>query len=100
MAAEAGSHLQNASVPARDLPDGLHKIPYGQDLHTVAACPVPSRLDDHIRQLCIKVVRARDVDLEPAISELKAALRQHTQTLRKMAAEKLVTSGSQPPDLE
>lgn len=62
----------------------------------VALYPVPSHLDNHIRQLCIKVVRANDDDLEPAVSELKAALREHNDTLRKFAAAKLVISGSQP----
>jgi len=51
---------------------------------------VPSRrLDDHIRELCGKVIASRTTDYKPAIEELKAALREHTRRLRKLAAEQM-----------
>jgi hypothetical protein len=37
------------------------------------------------------VIAAKDTELEPALSELKAALRQHTECLRKLAAAELIT---------
>ena len=46
-----------------------------------------SRLDDRIRQLCARVVTSGEEDLGPAISELKAALREHNRRLRKLAAD-------------
>jgi len=51
---------------------------------------MPSRrLDDRIRELCAKVVAATEEEVEPAISELQAALREHTSRLRKLAVTKL-----------
>jgi hypothetical protein len=48
-----------------------------------------SHLDDRIRQLCARVVAAGEEDLGPAISDLKSALREHNDRLRKMAASTL-----------
>ena len=51
---------------------------------------MPSRrLEDRIRQLCAKAVAAAESDLEPVITELKLALHEHTERLRKLAALKL-----------
>jgi hypothetical protein len=51
---------------------------------------MPSRrLEDRIRQLCAKAVAAAESDLEPVITELKVALHEHTERLRKLAALKL-----------
>jgi hypothetical protein len=47
------------------------------------------RLDDRIRQLCAQVVASNDHDLGPCISELKAALREHNERLRKLAVAQL-----------
>jgi hypothetical protein len=51
------------------------------------------RLDDRIRELCSKVAAARETEpasaLRPVLSELKSALRQHTEQFRKLAAPKL-----------
>jgi hypothetical protein len=52
----------------------------------------PRRLDDRIRELCAKVVAAQETDLEPSISELKAALREHAARLRKLVARKFADS--------
>ena len=53
---------------------------------------VPTRrLEDRIRQLCADAVAASASasDLEPVITELKVALHEHTERLRKLAASKL-----------
>jgi hypothetical protein len=49
----------------------------------------PSPLNERIRELCTKVIAANDADLEVAIAQLNNALREHSQKLREMAAEKL-----------
>ncbi len=56
------------------------------------------RLEDRIRELCRITLAASEDELEPIILELKAALHEHSQRLRKMAAIKLVGSndGIQP----
>ncbi len=60
------------------------------DQNPVALYRVPSRrIDDRIRDLCAKVASSEGNDYEPTLSELKAALREHTGRLRKMAAESL-----------
>ena len=48
-----------------------------------------SRLDDRIRDLCVKAVTASDSELDAIFSELNKALREHNERLRKLAAEKL-----------
>ena len=51
---------------------------------------MPSRrLEDRIRELCSIVVTAREAELEPAFSELKSALQEHTLRLRQMVADNL-----------
>jgi hypothetical protein len=52
------------------------------------------RQDEHIRKLCAKVIAANDAELEPAIAELNNALREHSQKLRELAAEKLSPKSS------
>jgi len=56
---------------------------------------VPTRpLDDaYIRELCAKVVDAKDAELDDAINQLNQALHEHSLQLRKLAVEKL----SAPP---
>jgi hypothetical protein len=49
------------------------------------------RLEDRIRTLCADVVAAEGDHLEPSLSELKAALHEHTERLRKVAAAKLAS---------
>jgi hypothetical protein len=48
------------------------------------------RLEDRIRVLCARTVSAPEAELAPIIAELKAALHEHTQRLRKLAAAKLL----------
>jgi hypothetical protein len=56
------------------------------------------RLSDRIRKLCSDIVAARDEDVEPSLTELKSALREHTARLRKMAATKLADANLQPEE--
>jgi hypothetical protein len=53
---------------------------------------MPSRrLEDRIRELCLKCVEAKDpAELESAVERLKAALHQHTSRLRELAVRKLI----------
>ena len=49
------------------------------------------RLEDRIRELCAQTIVARGAnELEPIFSELKSALHEHTERLRKNAVLKLV----------
>lgn len=61
---------------------------------------MPSRrLDDRIRELCRKALTAQEYELEAIFSELKSALREHTERLRKLLTIKLVNkTDTQPPD--
>ena len=45
-----------------------------------------NRLDDRIRELCAKVVASSDHELGSSIAQLKAALREHDERLRKLAS--------------
>jgi hypothetical protein len=47
------------------------------------------RLDDRVRQLCAKVVASSDHEIGSSIAELKAALREHNERLRKLAFDQL-----------
>jgi hypothetical protein len=48
-----------------------------------------NRLDDRIRQLCAKVVASSNDELGSSIAELKAALREHSERLRKLDFDQL-----------
>jgi hypothetical protein len=49
------------------------------------------RLEDRIRELCAKTLIAQGAaQLEPILSELNSALREHMERLRKTAGLKLV----------
>lgn len=50
------------------------------------------RLEDRIRKLCaLAVVTRHDDERELLLTELKAALREHAERLKKTAVQKLVT---------
>jgi hypothetical protein len=52
---------------------------------------MPSRrLEDRIRELCAKLIKAEDQDFESASAELKGALHEHTERLRKVVAQNLL----------
>jgi hypothetical protein len=53
---------------------------------------VPTQsFEDRICELCQRVIAATDDELEPAISELRAALQEHITRLRQLVAETLFT---------
>jgi len=47
------------------------------------------RLEDRIRELCAQALTAQAPELDPILSALQSALREHNQRLRKLAAAKL-----------
>jgi hypothetical protein len=47
------------------------------------------QLKDRIRELCAKAVSATGAELDATLAELQKALHQHTEELRKQAADKL-----------
>ncbi len=49
---------------------------------------IPS-LEDRIRELCSRALAAEEPELEPILSELRAALREHARLVRQMAAQAL-----------
>ena len=55
---------------------------------------MPSRrIDDRIRGLCARAAVAPDSQVEDVLWELRKALAEHNQRLRKLAAEILVGDG-------
>jgi hypothetical protein len=58
-------------------------------------------LDDRIRELCGKIAAAREAEVEsarrPVFFELKFALHQHAEQLRRLAAGVLPRAGSEQP---
>ena len=59
---------------------------------------VARRLEDRIRSLCAKAVAAGSGELNPILSDWKAALHVHTQRLRTMAASTLRPPREFPPE--
>lgn len=51
--------------------------------------PSPSLLQERIRELCAKALRASDPECEEVLRELRKLLHEHSDTLRKLAADKL-----------
>ena len=47
------------------------------------------RLDDRIRELCRHVVEANDDEFTNVLSELRCAMHEHIERLRKMAIQQL-----------
>src|SRR5215469_5333912 len=43
-----------------------------------------------IRELCARAIMAKDSEIEPVITELQAALREHALMVRNMAAKSLL----------
>ena len=52
------------------------------------------RLDSRIRKLCSQALNAEEPELGMILEELRAALHEHSEELRKLAAAKLVRSKS------
>jgi hypothetical protein len=78
--------VMNSQASKRSFP-GTYAIPCMAV--ALARCHYPRVLsgptDDRIRELCAKVLVARDGEVEQLISELKAALREHTELLRELS---------------
>lgn len=55
------------------------------------------RLEDRIREMCGRALSAQNQELDSILSELKAALREHTQRLRNVAAAKLTGGKANQP---
>ena len=51
--------------------------------------PSPLFLQERIRELCAKALRASDPECQEVLRELKKLLHEHSETFRKLAAEKL-----------
>ena len=59
---------------------------------------MPSRrLDDRLKDLCAKVIRTPDNEIEPVLKELQAAMRAKFERIRVMATFRLQT-GKLPPE--
>jgi|HubBroStandDraft_4_1064222.scaffolds.fasta_scaffold1361292_1 hypothetical protein len=55
---------------------------------------------EHIRELCVRVLAAQGTDFSVAVADLQAALKAHNENLRVMAATallKLRISETDPP---
>jgi hypothetical protein len=46
-------------------------------------------LEDRIRELCAKAVASDDTDFQSVTSELRSAMREHIERVRKMAVQQL-----------
>lgn len=51
--------------------------------------PSPLFLQERIRELCAKALRVSDPECEEVLGELRKLLHEHSDTLRRLAAEKL-----------
>jgi hypothetical protein len=59
---------------------------------------VPSRrLEDRIRELCVKALTVQDSEMDSVFSELRFALQVHAKRLRKMAGKKLTSQANGQP---
>jgi hypothetical protein len=67
---------------------GLRIVPVGRNTSRLSVVEVHP-LNERIRQLCAKAAAAPDSEVEAILSELQAALREHTKFVRQMAAPML-----------
>lgn len=68
---------------------------YNASSHSHHTKVLPAVTDDRIRELCTKVLSARDSEVDRAISELQAALREHTERARQLSAATLARLGKE-----
>jgi hypothetical protein len=59
--------------------------------------PNVRRLEDRILRLCAKAIAAEPTELDPIFSELKSALKEHTQKIRAMVAASVILPQAQTP---
>ena len=69
--------------------DYLFNGQYPHDHETISRHTPRRRLDDRIRDLCSRLVQTDDGQFQQLLHELKGALREHNNRLRKLAAAKL-----------
>jgi hypothetical protein len=73
----------------------LHDARYGNYEISSRICVLRTMpFEDHIRELCARAVVAPQGDLEPILLDLQAALHEHTENLRLLAAKVLVGEGT------
>ncbi len=54
----------------------------------ISLCPTPRRLEDRIRRLCAEAVNTTDpVQLNPILEQLRLALHEQVERLRKLAGK-------------
>ena len=92
----------SAQSLARQLlgPMDIPKVQYGNvgmGCSTLRNVPA-RRLEDRIRELCRKALTANKSELREVLSDLRLALHEHTERLRKVAIMKLTSTRKQPPD--
>lgn len=76
---------------------GYGKSCKGKEVRSGSAPHPPARgLDDRIRHLCARVVEASEEELASTVADLQAALREHSDRLRKLAVRKLTHLSSTP----
>jgi len=56
-------------------------------------------LEDRIRELCARAVDAPQGDLDPILLDLQAALHEHTEHMRQLAAKALVGDPANQMDI-
>jgi hypothetical protein len=56
------------------------------------------RLEDRIRELCAAACQAPISELDAVLKKLQAALHEHNQRFRKLAADSLVGGGKKQKD--
>ena len=70
------NRVSNFNQPLCDL--------WNHKLDNLALPMLLRRLDDRIRELCAKAVRCQDsAELQRVLAELRAAMREHTERLRR-----------------
>ncbi len=61
---------------------------------------LPMSSEEHIRELCVRVLAAQGADFSVVVADLQTALKAHTKSLRAMAAAALLNpkiSETDPP---
>jgi hypothetical protein len=56
------------------------------------------RLEDRVRELCGQAAVAQEPELNPILMELRSALREHTERMRRKALERLVSGAAKRPN--
>jgi hypothetical protein len=54
-------------------------------------------LDERVRRLCAKLITAKDHELEEVVVELRSALQEHSNFVRRIASRTLIKLRDKPP---